>query len=338
MTVVDRINNKTRFDWVDQARGLSIFLVVYGHNFPVTEPYIYSFHVPLFFFIAGMFHPKAVNAKVIKRRAKMILIPYFVWATALYLFWLFLGRNYGDSLVSKTSPLDNFVGIFYAQGGSAYMEWGIPLWFLPCIFLVFMIFSAVQRLQKQQLVLIGIAFCCALGFLWAEFADIHLAWSLDVALVATGFYGLGNVLKNNLLSLSRSRAVIILTVMLAINITAYYFNYQKVDMYRSVYGSQLLFFISGLAGSVAYLMFFRVLPVFRFLSYLGRHTIVLLATHVRMLTVIKLFAVLVLGITVFEFSEVEKLILSVIQVIMVIPFIWLVNKYIPILDGKIKKD
>ena len=322
---------------MDQARGLSIFLVVYGHNFPVTEPYIYSFHVPLFFFIAGMFHPKVVNTELIKKRAKMILIPYFVWATALYLFWLLIGRNYGDSLVSQTSPLDNFIGIFYAQGGSAYMEWGIPLWFLPCIFLVFLIFSTVQRLQKRQLVVLGIALCCLLGFLWAEFTNIHLPWSLDVALVATGFYGLGNLLKQRLLNLSRANATFLFFLMLAINISAYYFNYQKVDMYRSIYGSQLLFFISGLAGSVAYLMFFRALPVFRFFSYLGRHTIVLLATHVRMLTVIKLFAMLVLGITVFEFSEVEKLILSVIQVIMVIPIIWLVNKYIPILDGKISK-
>ena len=55
-----------RLNWVDQARGWSIFLVVYGHNFPVLESYIYSFHVPLFFFISGMFHKKEFTLNSIK--------------------------------------------------------------------------------------------------------------------------------------------------------------------------------------------------------------------------------------------------------------------------------
>ena len=116
-----------RYKWIDQARGLSIFLVVYGHNFPSVEPYIYSFHVPLFFFIAGMFHPKEINLSVIKRRAKMLLVPYFIWAFALYLFWLFLGRHYGASTEMDASPIKNLIGVFYSQGGPEYMDWGIRI-------------------------------------------------------------------------------------------------------------------------------------------------------------------------------------------------------------------
>jgi len=137
-----------RLDWIDQARGLSIFLVVYGHNFPANEPYIYSFHVPLFFFIAGIFHPQRVRLDTIKKRAKMILVPYFIWAALLFLFWVIVGRNYGKSNSEDLSVLDNFMGIFYAQGGQTYMDWGIPMWFLPCIFLLFLIFSLLQKIKK----------------------------------------------------------------------------------------------------------------------------------------------------------------------------------------------
>ncbi|MDB4201501.1 hypothetical protein N9763_00715 [Polaribacter sp.] len=42
--------NTQRIDWIDQAKGFGIILVVYGHNFPSIEDYIYSFHMPLFFF------------------------------------------------------------------------------------------------------------------------------------------------------------------------------------------------------------------------------------------------------------------------------------------------
>ena len=126
-----------RLVWVDQARGLAIFLVVYGHNYPDIEPYIYSFHVPLFFLISGMFHPKNVTFGTAMKRAKLILTPYFIWASILFLFWLLIGRFYGQSALKDLSPLKNLIGVFYAQGGQEYMDWGIPVWFLPCIFVVF---------------------------------------------------------------------------------------------------------------------------------------------------------------------------------------------------------
>jgi fucose 4-O-acetylase-like acetyltransferase len=326
-----------RLDWIDQARGLSIFLVVYAHNFPIYEPYIYSFHVPLFFFISGMFHPKVVNKSVIKRRAKMILIPYFFWAFLLYFFWLFVGRKYGVSSFTELSPIDNFIGIFYAQGGKSYMDWGIPIWFLPCIFMVFLVFSATRKIKNKTLSNTVLVLVILVGFLWSRFVGIHLPWSLDVALVAMGFYATGNIFKNNLIDLSKKKAFILGVIFLAINITTFYFNIVKIDIYRSIYGIEVLFFISGLTGSLAYILLLKSFPVFKFLSYLGKHTIVLLATHLRALTIIKLVLLLVTGITIFEFSESEKVIFAVVQILLVIPIIWLVNKYVPILDGKVKK-
>jgi acyltransferase len=327
-----------RLDWIDQARGLSIFLVVYGHNFPVNEPYIYSFHVPLFFLIAGMFHPEKVDLATVKRRAKMILIPYFVWAIALFLFWYFFGRNYGDSAGMQLSPLDNFIGIFYAQGGPEYMDWGIPMWFLPCIFLVFMFFSLIKKINNHlAATLVFLGMVCA-GFFWPVLTGIHLPWSLDVALVAMGFYGIGHALKEQFIGLTQLKTLAFMIMLFVIHLAAFYYNTTKPDMYRSIYGNEILFFIGGLTGSVAYILFFKLVPVFKFLGYLGRHTIVLLATHSRMLTVLKFMMMLIMGVTFFSFTETEKFILSVIQVIMVIPIIWLVNKYAPILDGKIKKS
>ena len=328
----------TRKKWIDQARGLSIFLVVYGHNFPVNEPYIYSFHVPLFFFIAGMFHPKKVTFDTVKRRAKMILIPYFVWALALYFFWFFLGRNYGDSAEAGLSAIDNLIGILYAQGGQGYMDWGIPMWFLPCIFIVFLAFAAIQRIQSKIFKNFLVLFIVLLGFIWPRLTSMHLPWSLDVALVSVGFYAVGGHLKSWLVKLSKLNTALLFILFFGIHFLTFYVNPQKVDMYRSIYGNEGLFFLSGLFGAIAYLLFFKIVPVFSFFAYLGRHTIVLLATHVRMLTVVKLVLMVIFGMTVFEFTEIEKLALAILQVLLVIPIIWLVNKYLPILDGKITKS
>ena len=49
-----------RVPYVDIAKGIGIILVVMGHNdFALIAPFahklIYSFHMPMFFFMSGMF-------------------------------------------------------------------------------------------------------------------------------------------------------------------------------------------------------------------------------------------------------------------------------------------
>ncbi len=326
-----------RKGWIDQARGLSIFMVVYGHNFPSVEPYIYSFHVPLFFFIAGMFHPSKVNLSVIKRRTKMILVPYFFWASTLFLFWFFLGRKFGKSSDLELSATDNFLGIFYAQGGQQFMDWGIPLWFLPCIFMVFLLFSLIRKIPNRIVSNAALFLVIAVGFIWPRLTGINLPWSMDVAMVALSFYFFGNILKTAIFSIKKPQLYIALLVLFAVHFTAFYFNTLKVDMYRALYGEEALFFISGLAGAMFYVLLFKAIPLFKFLEYIGKHTIVILATHLRALTVIKLGLMLIVGTTVFNFSEPERFLLAIGQIIIIIPVIWLVNKFAPVLDGKVKK-
>lgn len=327
-----------RLDWIDQARGLSIFLVVYGHNFPINEPYIYSFHVPLFFLISGMFHPSSINLALVKKRAKMILIPYFFWAFSLFFFWLFIGRKFGKSSNLDLSPIDNLIGVFYAQGGQSYMDWGIPMWFLPCIFLVFIFYGLLQKIPNKIVRYIVSIVLFIIGFSWIKITNLHLPWSIDVALVALLFYSIGNLIKKWIIKLSNKKAILFMIVLFVIHVITFYYNQLKIDMYRSIYGNESLFLISGITGSIAYILFFKLVPIFKFFSYLGKHTIILLATHIRMLTLIKLVFYLTLGITVFEFNEWQKIGLSVLQIVLIIPVIWLVNKYAPILDGKISKN
>lgn len=325
-----------RLNWVDQARGWSIFLVVYGHNFPVLESYIYSFHVPLFFFISGMFHKQESTLNSIKNRAKTLLIPYFFWAILLYLFWLIAGRKFGKSSLLDLSIWDNFIGIFYAQGGQEFMDWGIPLWFLPCLFLVYLIYGLIRKYVKKRLVIYVVTLLFICGLIWSK-TELHLPWSFDVALVGLIFYQLGHHLKAFFSNLNNRKSFLFFLILMGLHLFAFYLNPSKIDMYRSIYGNPLLFVISGAAGSIAYILFFKMLPYFKVLSYFGQHSIVILATHIRTLTVIKFGLYLVLGTSVFAFTEWEKLGLTFLQLILIIPIIWVVYKHLPILDGKQKQ-
>jgi fucose 4-O-acetylase-like acetyltransferase len=87
-----------RLDWVDTARGIGIILVVYGHalrghvsagafdpawHADMQDAVIYSFHMPLFFFLAGLFVRRSLakGARVfLREKAVTLVYPYFLWS------------------------------------------------------------------------------------------------------------------------------------------------------------------------------------------------------------------------------------------------------------------
>lgn len=89
----------SRIASIDTARGIAIILVVAGHAIHMVarggtplpawlhhlDRIIYTFHVPVFFFLAGLFLPsarqRADRTALIRRRARALLYPYLIWAT-----------------------------------------------------------------------------------------------------------------------------------------------------------------------------------------------------------------------------------------------------------------
>lgn len=51
------MDKEERNQIIDISKGLGIFLVVWGHVINnQANIYIFSFHMPLFFFLSGLFH------------------------------------------------------------------------------------------------------------------------------------------------------------------------------------------------------------------------------------------------------------------------------------------
>ncbi|BAM02428.1 acyltransferase family protein [Phycisphaera mikurensis] len=88
-----------RCDWVDHARGLGILLVVYGHVMrgllrsgivpqnaflEKLDQAIYAFHMPLFFFLSGMYFLPSLRRRgpvaLGLWKVDTVLYPYLVWS------------------------------------------------------------------------------------------------------------------------------------------------------------------------------------------------------------------------------------------------------------------
>ncbi len=86
-----------RLHWIDALKGFGISLVVFAHySLPVAlDTYVFSFHMPLFFFISGLlfnFTKYAQSASsFIKGRLNSLIVPYFCVCSVYLPVLLFTG-------------------------------------------------------------------------------------------------------------------------------------------------------------------------------------------------------------------------------------------------------
>ncbi len=326
----------SRLDWVDQVKGFTIFLVVYGHNFPFCEKFIYNFHMPLFIIIAGFFHHPISSKINLHKRFKTIIIPYFFWGFTLYAIWYFFGRHYGESVAFNLSPIKNLVGVFYAQGDRSFMDWGIPMWFLPAIFMTYLIHFLINKLTSSLLKNAVLFLIPIVGFLYTRNFDINLPWSINIAFVAFFFYCFGSYFFKKISDLNTKYSIIIMILCFILNLTFYDKNI-KIDMYRAIYGNEFYFLLNGLTGSIFFLLFFKTVPYFKLLSFIGKFSLLILVLQLVSLSFIKLMLLKVFNQSDFSFSELEKFLFAIIQIILLVPVFLIINNFFPILNGGYKK-
>ena len=148
------MNLTKRLTWIDVAKAIAIFLVVFGHTMrggPVQK-IIYSFHVPVFFFISGMTCKTDGIKKRIRNDIKRIMIPYYCFGGISIVIFAILGRFAAGKLGMSidTSPVKSILGLLYATDVNSALKFNAPLWFLPCLFATKLIYYALNKLFDKK--------------------------------------------------------------------------------------------------------------------------------------------------------------------------------------------
>ena len=116
---------KERDTLIDMAKGIGIILVVFGHiHEGQLSQFIYLFHMPLFFILAGcsMTYSRSANQVKWKSLARSLAVPYLVYSIIFNLYWAFFESKFrpihDGSVLPFTTGLgfktDQFVNIFTA--------------------------------------------------------------------------------------------------------------------------------------------------------------------------------------------------------------------------------
>ncbi len=133
-----------RTEWVDYAKAIGILLVVYGHvarglksagimhdslAYQYVDSVIYTFHMPLFFFLSGLFLITSFQSKgfgwVLGSKVDTIVYPYIVWSLLQGGVEVVL-----SSYTNANVTLQDVMSLFTSPRAQ--------FWFLYALFLVFL--------------------------------------------------------------------------------------------------------------------------------------------------------------------------------------------------------
>lgn len=73
---------KKRLHWLDYSKTIGMYLVILGHvknNTLLLKSIIYSFHMPLFFFLSGFLHKRIGGGKFCTLLVKQLVIPFLIF-------------------------------------------------------------------------------------------------------------------------------------------------------------------------------------------------------------------------------------------------------------------
>lgn len=261
---------------IDLLKGVSIFLVVWGHTIQYANNgefdfflnqifiFIYTFHMPLFMFISGFLFLHSVSnrrcSEIIIKKIKQLVVPIVAWPTVYYLLTYLLTGKSISIIVLVKSYISSF-------------------WFLFTLFVLSMIVTLVNRYCNNNLfiyVILGILIL----FLPEKFNLVYIKFMYP-------YFVLGYLLNKYKTKISKYTDIIgisciILFIILLIGWKKDYYIYTTgMSLYADNIFNKLFIicyrYISGLvgSGSIVYIVhkFYRYNINTNILIKIGKYTL-----------------------------------------------------------------
>jgi len=193
---------RKRVAYLDIAKGIGILLVLIGHlsNNYILLNFIYVFHMPLFFYIAGVFNKNDTFKLTLLKNKKFVTLYFSVGIGYILLYSLLKGELQYESFVHlvSTTPKEIYSIVWFG-----------PLWFLLSFFIV-KIFNNIIFIKSLifSLIIFVISY-----YINLDYRDIMLSipFCVGPALMLLIYYNIGKF-NNIIIRYYSEKSLLILIV------------------------------------------------------------------------------------------------------------------------------
>lgn len=183
-----------RIAYLDIAKGIAIFCVIIGHmDNRVIQNIVFSFHMPLFFLLAGFFIKRVKPwTEIVPQKARRLLLPYALTCGFVILFATLRHMAAGKWYMIPGDARDWFLASLYGSGSVHSMIFDIQpigaVWFLLAMFFGLLLYNWVLQRRHQMIwsVLLFVVAYGAARVCW-------LPWSILPGMTAVLFVHIGHL-------------------------------------------------------------------------------------------------------------------------------------------------
>ncbi|MEG1838856.1 MAG: acyltransferase family protein [Bacteroidaceae bacterium] len=323
---------KERYDWIDYAKFISIFLVISFHTPPHVTGYIgeliRQLRMPAFFLISGfLFNFEKFQSFIyfFKHRSIQLLIPYVSFFFIFYFLWLIFGNYLGEKEDINSTFYQPIIEFIY--GNPQIIT--APYWFICCLFSIQIIYYLLKKNIPNYLIF---PICLIFPFINCMADFYALPWNISNAFKYIPFYAFANQYKIYIKKIDKISPLIIV-LGLSYFIIIYYLTYTDNNFLKT-----LLFIISGISILPVYILFCKsIANIFKrkyIIQYIGKNTIIILALQNYVIGVIKIICYKFGGNNFFEGKYLLNILISLFVIAIIYIPIIIINRYFPFIIGR----
>jgi acyltransferase len=341
-----------RLLWVDTLRAIGIFFVVLVHTGRIHDVFILehikSFFMPLFFFISGLFAKGSFYQdsflNILKKLGRRLIVPYLFFGITSYFSWLLLLRYFKDQ---PFDTLKSLLGILYSSRNGDLLSFNGALWFFTCLFVVQVIFYFLFRVSDKKsnvcllpLFLFSLSILGYIATTYLETSSSRLPWSIDIALTATVFYGVGYLLQPYILTnLFAKRRWIVMLASLSLYVFFTLIN-TEVEFFIGMYGNYFYFYLAAFSGILFWTHFAYLIKPNRLFSMIGQNTLVIFSTHLLVIPCLTGFLIYGLHVQrdILDDSIFVAFGYAIFSILIILPLSQSMHNHTPFLLGKTSRQ
>lgn len=320
-----KVKDKKRIKYIDIAKGITILLMVAGHSgFNGVDRFVNQFHMILFIFLSGFFfNIKCTSFSEIKTAFKKRCLPlYLFYIKCNLIFYLFtnlfykigflnISIDYGTITTPILSIKQLAIGIIRILSIISTGPLCLPLWFIASLILInimcigIIYISSKQKLIKKE----HFKFYSILGLFAFGLVLKHIGINIprvSPALTMIIFFYIGNLVGIGKIKVSFNNIYIFVISLISLFVLN---PFGTIHMIDNTYTNVAFLFIMSFFGIYSVLYICRkielLMPkVSTVLSYIGKHTLPILALHLLCFKIVSLIQLAVGTISIEELGNI----------------------------------
>ena len=179
---------------------------------------IYSFHMPLFFFLSGyLWTDRNIEGGLkafVARKFRSLIVPYMKIAAVCWLTYVIITPpmltdfNFDDYIERNIKCL---IGVVCSIGTVEYLPNCSPIWYLTSLFWANIFFFGVRRYRIHPVFILVI-----LGLGWLLTMPKHVIWNIGSATVGCAFMWIGYMVKTGAIKINKAGQALMAALLIAI--------------------------------------------------------------------------------------------------------------------------